>query len=269
METGCGLTGWRGGSRGHRRGWRALVQINTLHYVVIDYRLGPSPDRTRPDAPTLSAQRAVVLEALQRRGTPVAAAALASELGLHVNTVREHLDALVRRALALRARGPVAGRGRPAWAYQASDVGEPDSRVRDYAGLAAALASHLARNSPDPAAEAERAGRAWGAKLVEDDGRPPPRSGVQARRRVVELLARSGFSPEADAQARVARLRRCPLLDVARAHPEIVCTVHLGLVRGALESMGVPAEGGGLTPFAEPGACLLTLPIGHQQPATP
>jgi predicted ArsR family transcriptional regulator len=222
--------------------------------VVIDYRLGPSPDRTRPDAPTLSAQRAVVLEALQRRGTPVAAAALASELGLHVNTVREHLDALVRRALALRAR---------------SDVGEPDSRVRDYAGLAAALASHLARNSPDPAAEAERAGRAWGAKLVEDDGRPPPRSGVQARRRVVELLARSGFSPEADAQARVARLRRCPLLDVARAHPEIVCTVHLGLVRGALESMGVPAEGGGLTPFAEPGACLLTLPIGHQQPATP
>src|SRR5699024_12003747 len=55
------------------------------------------------------------------------------------------------------------------------------------------------------------------------------------------------------------RLTRCPLLEAAHEHPDIVCGVHLGLVRGALEVFGDPAAESELEPFSEPGACRLHL----------
>ena len=42
-----------------------------------------------------------------------------------------------------------------------------------------------------------------------------------------------GFEPEAETDDRI-RLTRCPLLDVARTDSDIVCSLHLGLVLGAL-----------------------------------
>ena len=92
-------------------------------------------------------QRAAILERLQQAGAPTTIAGLAAELGVHQNTVREHLDALVDRGLAVRGRAPAHGRGRPAWTYTATTGNvEPDQQVRDYAGLATALAAHIARD---------------------------------------------------------------------------------------------------------------------------
>jgi predicted ArsR family transcriptional regulator len=55
------------------------------------------------------------------------------------------------------------------------------------------------------------------------------------------------------------RLRRCPLLEAARQEPEVVCSVHLGVLEGALEALGSLCVRPTLVPFAEPGACRLTL----------
>jgi predicted ArsR family transcriptional regulator len=206
-----------------------------------------------------------VLELLQGRPSPVTIAEAARELGLHVNTVREHLVALVERGLAVREASAARGRGRPAWIYAASTrVVEPDPRVRDYAGLATALAAHIARTSPDPAADALEAGEAWGRELAQ--GRPAADSGSRprartavARQEVVGLLGELGFDPLADGRATTVALRRCPLLDAARRHPEVVCQVHLGIARGALDTLGGDASGARLFPFAEPGACRLHL----------
>jgi predicted ArsR family transcriptional regulator len=227
--------------------------------------LGPAPVRTGPVGRPLSGQRATVLERLQHRGEPATVTGLAAELGLHANTVREHVDALVESGLVVRRRAPAHGRGRPAWQYSAAlDLVEHDPRVRDYAGLAGALAGHLSRTSAAPAAEALDIGRDWGRELATtapaDDS--VPRRGDRERRarhRTVDLLAGLGFAPEADDAATTAGLRRCPLLDVARAHPEVVCNVHLGIVRGALEVYGGDPEPTSLLPFAEPGACRLHL----------
>ena len=41
--------------------------------------------------------------------------------------------------------------------------------------------------------------------------------------------------------------------------PEVVCSVHLGIVRGALDTWGTTSDETSLVPFAEPGACLLHL----------
>ncbi|SFE28418.1 helix-turn-helix transcriptional regulator [Blastococcus tunisiensis] len=218
---------------------------------------GPAPVRGSVGAP-LSGARGAVLERLQRAARPVTIAGLAAEMGVHANTAREHLDALVERGLAVRERAPAQGRGRPAWRYAAAaDRLEPDVRVRDYAALAGALAGHLTRTAADPAAEGLAAGRDWGRTLVAH--RPAVGPATSPRHGVVDLLDELGFAPEADAAATTVALRRCPLLDAARQYPEVVCQVHLGIVRGALEHSGGDPEPTALLPFAEPGACRLHL----------
>lgn len=208
----------------------------------------------------MSGQRGLVLEHLQQRAEPATIAVLATELGVHPNTVREHLDALVEDGFAVRDRAHRKQRGRPAWTYTAApDRAEPDSRVREYAGLATALAAHLARTSARPAEEALEAGRAWGRDLAteRDDGSPV--SAARGRHRVLDLLGDLGFAPHADARATTAALRRCPLLDAASRYPEVVCQVHLGIVRGAMDVYGGDPSRTELLAFAEPGACRLRL----------
>jgi predicted ArsR family transcriptional regulator len=197
-----------------------------------------------------------VLDLLQRAGDGLSVKQVASELGLHSNTARNHLDGLVAIGAATGESEPAGGRGRPARRYFASGPAEPDARVRDYAALATVLAGHLARTNPDAGEEVVAAGEAWGRSLTEGEQR---RKVKDARRRTVRLLADIGFAPEPDDALRTVRLVRCPLLDAAREHPEVVCAVLLGLVRGALDNLGADPSGAELLPFAEPGACVLHM----------
>lgn len=219
--------------------------------------LGPVPTRRDTARSPLSPQRARVLEELQGSGATTTVEELAARLALHTNTARKHLDGLVERGLVIREQVPAAGRGRPAWSYAAaSDSREPDHRVRDYAGLAVALAGHISRTSTDPRADALAAGESWGRSLT----RGMTARGVpQARRRVLLILTDLGFAPDPDSRGATARLRRCPLLDAARAQPDVVCPVHLGVVRGALAELGGEPDRAELVPFSEPGACRLDL----------
>jgi predicted ArsR family transcriptional regulator len=77
---------------------------------------------------------------------------------------------------------------------------------------------------------------------------------------VIDLLTELRFEPQPAMQPDTVRLTTCPLLDAARRNPDVVCEVHLGIVRGVLERLGGNPDGTALLPFAEPGACLLTLP---------
>jgi predicted ArsR family transcriptional regulator len=206
----------------------------------------------------LSASRGRVLEVLDEQTRPVSLAALAALAGLHVNTVREHLDALVDSGLVRRERAPIVGRGRPAWLYSAVPDDEQPAAVAEYAGLATALADVIEQTSNSPRRDAIEAGRRWGRQLAADLG-PDGGGGPDARRRVVQLLDGLGFGPQPDGRHAIIRLTRCPLLDAARRHPDIVCGVHLGIVRGALEVYGGEPDRADLLAFSEPGACLLDL----------
>ncbi|MDV3220988.1 helix-turn-helix transcriptional regulator [Intrasporangium sp.] len=215
---------------------------------------GPRPSRSgAADAvAALSAQRRRVLEALDEEPRPVAA--VAAHLDLHVNTAREHLDGLVDGGLAVRTRLEPTGRGRPGWGY-AARPGVASRSVGEYASLAAVLAEHAAAQGGDVAGDMERLGRGWGRGLVA--GRDGAGAADDPEQAVIELLGTLGFDPEE--RPPVVRLRQCPMLDVARRHPEVVCQVHLGLVEGALEASGGNPDGVELVAFAEPGACLLRL----------
>lgn len=182
-------------------------------------------------------------------------AAQAGEVaGLHPNMARRHLDRLLADGL-VSARTEPSGPGRPSRRYGCTPAGRAalateDDLAEEYLALAAAFAEQLAVASVDPAPVARAVGRGWGERLAVGSGD------------ALDVLDRLGFSPRP--RENVVELRTCPLLEAATAHPEVVCEVHLGLVHGVDAALGGPGTGGSLTPFAEPGACLLRLPDGRR-----
>lgn len=205
----------------------------------------------------MSPSRARLLETLRGQPEPTTLAALGAATGLHANTLREHLEPLEREGLVVRHRAAPNGRGRPAWLYEATPHDE-EPGSSEYAGLAATLASAIHRSSSSPREDSIAAGAEWGHELART--RPAGPGGGTARDEVVALLDEIGFAPQVDDSTSAVRLTRCPLLEAAHKHPDVVCGVHLGLVRGALEEYGADPEGTDLIPFAEPGACRLELP---------
>jgi predicted ArsR family transcriptional regulator len=212
--------------------------------------------------------RARLLDAL--RAEPDAdTAAIAERLGLHVNTVRVHLGVLEDAGLVAATTDARRRVGRPRRLYRAVDgdaAPAPPASDRGYGFLARVLAGELDATGEDATTAGERAGAAWGARLVD---RPEPSTAVDAAGaidQVVGLLDHHGFAPavQDDGDGRVqVRLRRCPFLDVAREHEDLVCSLHLGLMRGALQALGNEVVAERLVPWAEPGACLATLAVGR------
>jgi predicted ArsR family transcriptional regulator len=206
-------------------------------------------------------RRAEVLDALRDSGTPLGVAEVARRLGIHPNTARFHLDALVSGGAAVRVAEPPSGPGRPRTVYHPRP-GMDRGGVRSYRLLAQILLSHL--SSAGPAAEdaAAQAGRVWGGYLAE---RPAPFAHLtpeDAVARLTTLLAELGFAPDPAGGAAVPaviRLRHCPFLELAEGYGPLVCRVHLGLMQGALAELRAPVTAAQLEPFAEPGACLARL----------
>lgn len=217
----------------------------------------------------LSPQRRRVLDLLDEH--PVGATAMASQLDVHVNTAREHLEGLVEAGLATRSQLAHSGRGRPAWGYAA----EPASRGRspgEYASLAGLLADFVIEQCDDVTTDMARLGRSWGARLMAARAggqvvpgetaaaaQDEPDQGIstEVEASVIALMDELGFAP--DAASTPIRLLQCPMLEVARRRPEVVCSVHRGLVEGALQARRVSADGVRLDAFAAPDACLLRL----------
>ena len=178
---------------------------------------------------------------------------LADAVDLHPNTAREHLDQLVKAGLVTRESTPPSGRGRPALRYAA----EPSASEEDpqaYRTLAGVLADELARR-PDARDAATSAGEGWGRTMA--IGRAPAPTEAKAVSRLVELLDDAGFAPEASTNAhQPIRLRHCPFGSLAHQRGDVVCRVHLGLMRGALRELGAPLDALSLEPFVEPDLCL-------------
>ncbi|MFD2792390.1 helix-turn-helix transcriptional regulator [Promicromonospora vindobonensis] len=192
-----------------------------------------------------SASRRQVLDALLAAPGPMDAAGVAEQLALHVTTARFHLDQLTDAGLARRRPSAEKRRGRPRILYSAAGAAH-DTDAREQ--LIEVLADTLAREH-QPSADATSAGRRWA-----DTFDPPDTDGPVAG--LVEVLDQIGFDPELTPDAKTIRLHACPFRSAAREHPEVVCSVHRGLVQRLLESTGPAPQ---LVPFVEPELCLVTL----------
>ncbi|PQZ95032.1 transcriptional regulator [Arthrobacter sp. MYb227] len=211
----------------------------------------------RPLSPT----RANILELVEIQPVPTTLAAIVRNCGLHENTVRTHLDELTRDGYLRKTKAEAQGRGRPAWLFSAVTPLEPSP----FAGLTSALAEVLYETSDNPTRDAKRAGAKWGKQL--QSTLPEIREAVagvaEAKERVMGVLDGIGFEPTSDARTEEITLNRCPLIEAANKHPEIICNVHLGIIEGAADSMGFTSDGSVLLPFSAPGQCSLNLVLNR------
>ena len=181
-----------------------------------------------------SESRVAILRLLEERGTALPVETVAEEVGLHVNTVREHLDRLVVAGFAARAPEIRRTRGRPRVLYRstaAEATTELDQRVRDQL-MGVLLAGYP---GPDEArARAEQAGETWAAHY------PCETAGRDQGTRESQLAALHdhfrtlGFEPVPGDDGLTLRLQHCPFADLRDGSGDAVCRVHLGLTRGML-----------------------------------
>jgi len=184
---------------------------------------------------------AIYLE-LARSPRPLVTAEIAELLGLHPNTVRPHLDRMREVGLlevAADARGEV---GRPQHRYSlapdAPSLGLEPPTMPMLARMVLSMAQRLGASPADAMAVGETEGAARAARYAEAP------SALEA---LVADLDSLGFDPivadggdpaMTDEVTAVVAFANCPFGDLARAHPDLVCGLHRGLVAGFVAQMG-------------------------------
>ncbi|HTN99826.1 MAG TPA: helix-turn-helix domain-containing protein [Microthrixaceae bacterium] len=190
---------------------------------------------------------AIYLE-LARSASPLATADIAETLGLHPNTVRPHLERM-RDVGLLESRPDSTGAvGRPQKLYlvaeDAPSLGlEPPVfpmmarmllDVAHAAGVESEITLKAGRSEGRRRARRASASEVVSRSADESDALGP----------VLEMQAELGFDPttlrDGDESATVA-FTHCPFAELAADNPEVICTLHRGLVEGFL------AEEGGAT----------------------
>jgi predicted ArsR family transcriptional regulator len=196
---------------------------------------------------------AIYLE-LARSPRPLATAEIAETLDLHPNTVRPHLERMRDvglLAIETDARGTV---GRPQHRYSlAADAPSLGLEPATFPVLARMLLRVAAAGGLGPE-EAVEAGRDQGihdgevamalAAEIDDDDRDSTAGvdeAVTCLEGLVGRLDALGFDPavavDAEGTATVA-FAHCPFRELAETHPEIVCSLHQGLVEGFVAAAG-------------------------------
>ncbi|HEX5406267.1 MAG TPA: helix-turn-helix domain-containing protein [Pseudonocardiaceae bacterium] len=208
-----------------------------------------------------SGRRRDVLRVLKAASNPMSTTAIAKVLGVHPNTVRFHLNALLSDGRVEHIAPYRKRPGRPPLMFRA--IPQMDrSGPRHFRLLAEILATGLA-SARDPSAKAQAAGRAWGRQFKASGRQRKKTSGKESIDHLVGVLDEFGFAPErrkSDGQQWID-LRHCPFLELAETRTKIVCPIHLGIMQGVLESQAAPVGVDRLDPFVEPDLCVAHLTL--------
>jgi predicted ArsR family transcriptional regulator len=204
---------------------------------------------TRPlSAPRGPVGRTEILGLVQQAPTGVTTAEVAAKTGLRPSTVRSHLDHLVGAGLLVKARANSGLPYRPAWRYRPAGT---DPAPTIYRFLLAAVLQQLATTGDDARADAGEIGSRWG-RLLAGEHRP--------RTALMHVLQALGFTPREMASGGAdteIHLFTCPYLELVRRHPDAMCGIHAGIIRGVRQRTGHPDGSVRLEPFGAPGACVV------------
>lgn len=207
----------------------------------------------------MSERRDRILQLLRTSPEPRSIASMADELGVHPNTVRFHLDALLRAGRVEQVDSETVGPGRPPSLFQARRGMDPVGPT-NYRLLARILASHFSATTPDPTTAAADLGREWGTSLIQHSSARAATK-TQSVTELTYVLADLGFKPEPPngRRAKEIRLRHCPFYEVVQTQGDMICALHLGLMQGALSSTRGPVTVNRLDPLVEPDLCVAHL----------
>ena len=215
-----------------------------------------------------SEPRRRVLALLTESIGPLDVATVAAGIGLHVTTARFHLEQLELAGLVVRQINRAGGRGRPQVLF--SPVATPVPAEEAQHQLTQALAAVISQDSDGGKARSVRAGEVWSTRFTaEADAAPADRPGSDGPAAehpaadlvppLLSVLTEIGFEPELRAEENTIALTACPFRAEARANPDVVCSVHLGLIKGVASSLGHDGTTIRLRPFVTPTLCLVHL----------
>jgi predicted ArsR family transcriptional regulator len=177
---------------------------------------------------------AIYLE-LARSPRPLSTSDVAESLGLHANTVRPHLERM-RDVGLLESRPDTSGAvGRPQKLYSlAPDAPSLGLEPPVFPMLARMLLSMAATAGIDGETAAD-AGRDEGRRMAHRV--PTVAPCVDA---AVAMLDELGFDPAVltDTAGTTVAFGHCPFADLARANPDLVCSLHRGLLEGFVDEVG-------------------------------
>lgn len=193
----------------------------------------------------LSEGRRRVLEAVEAAPEPPTTHLIADHLGLHHNTVREHLDELEAEGFVVATPQATGKRGRPAFCYT-STAPDPNRILASYLHLLDAVATVLG-SGPEAVQQARRIGRMWASKAraagagtlspdqpQEESGKSAPVSSL------IPELSALGFSPVVRGGG--VDLRACPLVTPQRAPHPLVCVMHEEYLNAQLSHQALPGQ---------------------------
>ena len=205
--------------------------------------------------------RTTVLGLLRVAGTPVTAAEMAQQLGVHVTTARFHLRNLVDDGKAATVRLRSVSAGRPRTGYVAVN----ELAVDD---LLSILLGHLGGSATEREQTAALAGRQWAAQVLAGTPAPVPATVPDPATVTADALGLLGFKVSNVLSAfgtHEITMCSCPLRQVGTSHPEIARGIARGAVEYALESSS-PALAGqygvNVVPAAD-GDCEITLKLAR------
>lgn len=216
-------------------------------------------------------RRTHIIRMLRDAKTPMTVAEVAESVGVHLNTARFHLESLVDAGLAERTQETRNSPGRPKVLYIGTLPNQTHERAQGYRLLAEMLATTVAQNMPNAPEIVFGVGRSWGKYLTEAPTPFEQLTEAEVMERLVAKLDALWFAPEPglEAEENTLTLHNCPFLSAATRHPEVVCTLHSGLVNGALEELGSELRMTNIEPLARPHECVAHLerinPVTHDE----
>ena len=203
-----------------------------------------------------SSSRAQLLATLQATDAEFSIEDLSHETGLHVNTIRAHLDVLVAGGHVERIHGAPKGRGRPPFAFRAAEGARSP-----FDDLARTLSDALDfANEPELArSTAER----WAAKLGPLPSADTPDEAVE---HAVETLRTVGFSAEASTIGDSITIGNCPYATLIADHP-VICDIHTELLATVLHASNQGVEVEAMDVWVKPTLCRARLIRPDMSPA--
>lgn len=151
----------------------------------------------------LGPTRRRVLAHLQEVADPLGSDTLATALGLHANTVRFHLDALIRDGLVRRLLDRQGRQGRPRVLYSAAPEG-PSVSDLPFRALAETLLAFV--RDHDDVLSPEAIGESWGRSMVGNSAK----TSIEA---LVDEVNRLGLTSRltTDEVGELVEIVRCPV----------------------------------------------------------
>lgn len=219
------------------------------------------PSTTFAQTAVLSQRQRATLNALSAFPQGAQVSEIAASLGLHVNTVRGHLEELVTKNLLRTAPLPSKGRGRPVLMYHATSA-TPETVAQEYLSLISLLIQHIDLRQPDEIDEVAKVlGKQW-AHSIFADHHLEELNGEQTLITLINYLRHLGFDPEVektqDPTTSMLQLRTCPFGSMAHAPLSFVCRAHEGMLSAVEKTGGISFE---LTPLSAPHQCSIVAQL--------